>query len=154
MGAKVAKKTYKTASPRAGDQPVAASASDVATATAPAPAPAVAPAPAPAPAPTPAPAPAAASTSSAKVSDDPDNDTTWVKLPAGQVSSELMELSPFDRSTQGRAVPMIWYYRDTLDKDVLCESLRKVLGAYPGERLVAWLEFLTCLINNGIKRCY
>ena len=153
MGAKVVKAKKadysKDSSPRAGDHAVAASASDVGTTTAPAPVPA--PTPTSAPAPAPAPAPAAGSTSSAKETDEPDNDTTWLKLPADQTGNGLMELSPFDRSTQGRAVPMIWYYRDTLDKNLLCESLQKVLGAYPGEWLVVWLECFACFINNNIN---
>ena len=61
-----------------------------------------------------------------------DTDTIWVKIQDQAEENKVMELSPFDRNAAGRAVPMLWYYQDTLDQDALLSSLRKALCVYPG----------------------
>ena len=37
-------------------------------------------------------------------------------LPASLAPSGAVELSPFDLANQGRAIPMVWFYRETLDR--------------------------------------
>ena len=61
-----------------------------------------------------------------------DTDTIWIKIADHAGENKVIELSPFDRNAAGRAVPMLWYYKDKLDQDVLLSSLRKALSAYPG----------------------
>ena len=43
----------------------------------------------------------------------------------------LLRLSAFDRLVAGRTVPMIWYYRTTLNTSRLVRALEATLGAYP-----------------------
>ena len=40
-----------------------------------------------------------------------------------------LDLSPIDVTARNRAMPMAWYYGETLDPDQLLVSLEKVLAA-------------------------
>jgi hypothetical protein len=56
--------------------------------------------------------------------------TTLVRLPETTGEGETLELQPFDRTVQGRAVPMLWYYVETVDTAKLMLSLRETLCLY------------------------
>ena len=51
--------------------------------------------------------------------------------PAGTRVAAALELSPFDRCNMGRAIPMVWFYRETLDVAALLAALGQALAAYP-----------------------
>ena len=52
-------------------------------------------------------------------------------LPATLAPSGSVELSPFDLANQGRAIPMVWFYRESLDPATLLAALRETLKSYP-----------------------
>ena len=52
-------------------------------------------------------------------------------LPASLAPSGSVELSPFDLANQGRAIPMVWFYRERLDPALLMAALRETLKSYP-----------------------
>ena len=52
-------------------------------------------------------------------------------LPATLAPGGSIELSPFDLANQGRAIPMVWFYRETLDPALLLAALRETLKSYP-----------------------
>ena len=52
-------------------------------------------------------------------------------LPASLAPGGSIELSPFDLANQGRAIPMVWFYRETLDPALLLAALRETLKSYP-----------------------
>ena len=54
-----------------------------------------------------------------------------VALPATLAPGGSVELSPFDLANQGRAIPMVWFYRETLDPALLMAALRETLKSYP-----------------------
>ena len=53
-----------------------------------------------------------------------------IQLDAGALG-DAIELSPFDQANKGRAVPMTWFYQETLDVAKLLTSLKTVLASYP-----------------------
>ena len=56
---------------------------------------------------------------------------TVAALPASLAPSGSVELSPFDLANQGRAIPMVWFYRESLDPALLMAALRETLKSYP-----------------------
>ena len=54
-----------------------------------------------------------------------------IQLPDAPASVERVALSPLDLLSMGRAVPMVWFYEQTLDVDALLAALRRALVAYP-----------------------
>ena len=53
-----------------------------------------------------------------------------VKIPAHLAKAGTVLLSPLDLFCGGRAVPMVVFYRDTLDVEALLASLEQVLSEY------------------------
>ena len=53
-----------------------------------------------------------------------------IKAPVDAPLSPL-ELAPFDLTNAGRSVPMVWYYRESLNVDALVSALEKTLAEYP-----------------------
>ena len=53
-----------------------------------------------------------------------------IKAPVDAPLSTL-ELAPFDLTNAGRSVPMVWYYRESLNVDALVSALEKTLAEYP-----------------------
>ena len=52
-------------------------------------------------------------------------------LPSTLATGGVIELSPFDIANKGRTIPMVWFYRETLDPAMLLASLRETLKSYP-----------------------
>ena len=48
-----------------------------------------------------------------------------IQLPDAPASVERVALSPLDLLSMGRAVPMVWFYEQTLDVDALLAALRR-----------------------------
>ena len=73
-------------------------------------------------------------------------ETTLVQLPSHASHFNKIELSPYDLSSLGRSIPMLWCYSDNLDTDKLISSLTKLLlfhpvlcGRYDGTTPPKWL---------------
>lgn len=54
-----------------------------------------------------------------------------VRLPEKAANSGRVVLSPFDRLNMGRAIPMVWFYEETVDCPKLLAALEQTLAAYP-----------------------
>lgn len=54
-----------------------------------------------------------------------------VRIPDHLAAGGSATLSPLDVASMGRAVPMIWFYRESLDADRLLSALRDTLVSYP-----------------------
>jgi shikimate O-hydroxycinnamoyltransferase len=54
-----------------------------------------------------------------------------VKIEADLAAGGSLQLSPIDIACRGRSIPMVWFYRDALDPDVLTNALRAALVSYP-----------------------
>ena len=57
--------------------------------------------------------------------------TDVLRLPEALAKSGTIELSPFDVANAGRSIPLVWFYKETLDTPGLLESLRHTLCDYP-----------------------
>ena len=53
------------------------------------------------------------------------------QLPSTLATGGAVALSPFDLACKGRSVPMVWFYRETLDPAKLLLALRETLKSYP-----------------------
>ena len=60
-----------------------------------------------------------------------EEDTISLVQSASPASGETLELSPLDHASGGRATPMIWVYRETLNSEKLVSALQRTLDAYP-----------------------
>ena len=54
-----------------------------------------------------------------------------MQVAADQHTGGSVELSPLDIASIGRATPMVWFFRQTLDVETLLSTLQTVLAAYP-----------------------
>ena len=50
---------------------------------------------------------------------------------AAAETTPTVTLSPFDDTSAGRAIPMVWFFDDTLPPEKLCDALANTLVAYP-----------------------
>ena len=77
---------------------------------------------------------------------------TWVRLPAGQAASGVVQLSPFDNSNRGRSIPMVWFHPEALDPATLVAALEQALGDYPVlcGRYTAETPTRVALTNAGV----
>ena len=65
------------------------------------------------------------------MSDAPASTTDVLRLPDALAKGGTIELSPFDVANTGRSIPLVWFYKETLDTPGLVESLRQTLHDYP-----------------------
>ena len=57
---------------------------------------------------------------------------TIVRIPSHAAFTDAkIELSPYDLSSLGRSIPMIWFYRDTLNIQKLLSSFTMILMSHP-----------------------
>jgi len=82
------------------------------------------------------------------------NEVPWdgcIRIPEHQHTGGRVELSAFDIVSGGRAIPMVWFYEETLDPADLLSALQQTLVAYPvfGGRYASPPEFVE-LSNAGV----
>jgi hypothetical protein len=65
------------------------------------------------------------------MSDAPRSTTEVLRLPDALATGGTIELSPFDVANTGRSIPLVWFYKETLDTSALLESLRQTLHDFP-----------------------
>jgi hypothetical protein len=81
----------------------------------------------------------------------------YIIRPNDVKSGGKLLLSPFDQFSFGRAIPMVWFYRATLDTKQLTSSLEKALinypvvcGRYCASTLMSSVPYAVDLSNEGV----